>query len=581
MYRQLIHRPNTSHIRQELMALLTQAPFKTDYDLDCKAMQHRTYEQLGVLNRWAGSGSALLRDRDRLFSALEFAAIVNPSLFHVAQVHYGVCLASIKELGNHSTHLQKVIDSLDELASVCAILITELGRGNSHLAIATRAVYEPKTEQFVISTPDKAARKIMPNVALEGVAKMGLVFAQLWCGDKNHGLFPFVVPIRSERRIFPGIHITPLPGNSALSMDYAMVHFDEVRVPRANWLGDTATINKDAMLVDPLADISRRLVRSLVGSGNASTSTAIGAAAVSRVCTWTALRYAVQRNTMGQLGPRRSVLEFRSQQNLLFSALAETYAITCLANQLVADSQASNVTGAASSTGPMTAPWATINRLAALTKTVAIGGAEAVILNCRRASGAQGVLAVNRFREYEDLVVAYASAGGDNRLILLDIGCDLARRSGDGSLPSVSLPSEFGGADALRQLAKFEERRQYERVTKGLAECQAGDKESLPIWNPRLTAAIDLAKIYGCRVALERLLESAREMGENGKVVEALATIYAINHFGACLPYETSDRALTCAFDVVLPQLDRLLDAFDLSPIMVSAPMASGDYTAM
>jgi len=573
MLHELIQSSDASH-RRQLAELLNEAPFKAIDQTDRKEMQHRIYDQLRALNRWAGSGSELVKDRKRLFSALEFAATVSPALFHIAQAHYGVCLVTIQKLGIPSSQLDKIIQDLDNLSSVAVILITELGVGCSHLAVATRADYEPESDEFVLSTPDKAACKIMANVSLQGVAKTAVVFAQLWSGGENHGLFPFVVQIRDEQQIRAGVHIKPLPGASVLAMDYGLVSFGEVRIPRANWLADSATIQDEGRFADSLANVERRLVRSLGAVANASTATAVGAAAAARACIWTALRYAGQRKTMGPLGAGRPILDFRNQQNLLFGALAEAYVISNLARQLVDGPVAATMTSSIA-----TAPWAAINRFGALTKAITVTGAGEVIRNCRRVSGAHGCLGANRFGEYEDLVVAYASAGGDNQLILIEIGRELASKVPP-KTEDIQSPQIREDVQSLRQLAAFEERRQFDRATAGLSASDLSSPNLFSVWNSRLPAVIDLAKTHGCRVSLERFLDSGRFAGADREVVEALATIYAVNNFGAGLTYEVRDQALAHSFDVVMKHLDRTLDAFDLSPELVPAPMAQDDYVA-
>ena len=575
MLHELIHSSDASH-RRQLAELLNEAPFKAIDHTERKQKQHRIYEQLRTLNRWAGSGSELVRDQKRLFGALEFAATVSPSLFHVAQAHYGVCLATIQKLGIPSPQLDQIIRDLDNLSSAAVILITELGVGCSHLAVATRADYEPQSDEFVLSTPDKAACKIMANVALQGVAKTAVVFAQLWSGGENHGLFPFVVQIRDEQNIHAGVHIKTLPGESALGMDYGLVWFDEVRIPRANWLADSATLQDEGRFSDLPVNVERRLVRSLAAIANASTATAVGAAAAARACIWTALRYAGQRKTMGPLGAGRPILDFRNQQTLLLGALAEAYVISNLARQLVDGPAAATMTSSIA-----TAPWAAINRFGAMTKAITVTGAGEVIRNCRRASGAHGCLGANRFGEYEHLVVAYASAGGDNQLILIEIGRELASNpnpTNEGTQP----PHDLEDIQSLRQLAAFEERRQFDRATSGLTVADLSNPNLFAVWNSRLPAVIDLAKTHGCRVALERFLDSARAADADAdfEVVQALATIYAVNNFGGGLAYELRDHALAGSFDVVMKHLDRALDAFDLSAERVSAPMAQDDYVA-
>jgi len=571
MLRKLIYGHDTSY-KRELTKLLENPAFDPEMDVPGRyEMQRRVYDQFKLLNRWAGGGSALIADRTRLFSALAFAATVSPPLFNVAQAHYGVCLTAIKTLGKPSAELDHVIASIDNLSSVAAILITEVGVACSHLAVATRAEYDPIADEFVITTPDETACKIMSNVALDGVAKTGVVFAQLWCRDTNCGLFPFVVPIRDRGQVFEGIHIRPLPGTSSMGLDYSVVSFAGVRVPRALWLRDSATLSPAGEFHDPLGTADKRLIRSLGVAANASAAAAVGVSAAARASVWTNLRYAQRRKTRARLGVDRAVLQFRNQQSLLFSALAESFIISQLASRLL-----SGEAGESMASGIATVPWAAVTRFGALTKAITVAGAADVIRNCRRASGAHGCLAVNRFGSYEDLTDSYSSAGGDNQLILIEIGRDLAS-SPSKTMADDSVPHRLDSPDALRQLARIEERREHARASGGLTGEHVSDEAFFSVWNPRLPALLQLASAYGQRIALESFLDNALE-GNEREVVLALATIYAIEHFGTCLDYGTRDAALARAFDVVMENLDQLLDAFDLSTDVISAPMAQEDY---
>jgi acyl-CoA oxidase len=564
VFRQLLKQSEVAQAWQGLIELLGAAPFRPRFGLALTDDQRRTYAQLDALNRWAGGSARLLIDPEKLFLALEFAAIVNPSLFHVAQVHYGVCLASIDLLGRRSPGLQSTINELDALRSVGVILITEAGRGNSHLAIETRAIYDPITDDFHLSTLAPSARKLMPSVGLDGVAKTGLVYAQIFSGGRNAGLFPFVVPIRDRHQIFPGIAISPLPGRSSLSMDYAEVAFTNVRVPRTHWLCDDTTLREDGTLVDPLGGGPRRLMRSLAVSSNASTAATVGAAACARAAVWIALRHTRQRRTVGSLSAERLVLEYRTHQGLLFGALAKACAITVTADEIVSSLRARGIGRDTTSPGsPMSAPWSRINQSAALAKAICVDGADQVLRDCRSASGAQGLLATNRFGDYGELVEAYATAGGNNRLILMDIGMELAAGGDYRSEPAL-VPGHLRSVQALRDLALASERRCYERVTRGLGAAQAAGHDAFAIWDPRLDAAIGLALAYGRRLVLESLLARAPVMGDDAPVADALAAIYAIHQFGNLLPDDVKDEALARAYDLVGRNLEALLEHPDL-----------------
>ncbi|WP_232221468.1 acyl-CoA dehydrogenase family protein [Burkholderia sp. WSM2232] len=573
MLRTLIH-GNNKGVHAELGALLNRPPFHPRFDDPDRIAQHRrTYAQLKAINDWAGSGSALLDDRERFFSMLSFAATVNPSLFSAAQSHYGVSLTSVKMLGRPSPALDIVIDELDRLDSVATILITEIGVACSHMSVETRAEYDPLNDDFVITTPHRGACKFMGNISLDGSAKTAIVYAQLWAGGQKHGLFPFVVPIRDRERVFDGIHIKALPGPTTLDLDYSVMSFDGVRVPRTHWLQDSATLDREGKFDDPLKGSDARLVRSLAISTNASTATSVAAASAARACVWTALRYASHRKTHARLGTDRTLIEFRNQQGLLLTALAEAYVVSSFARKLVVQQSVERTADEIA-----TVPWAAVNRLAALTKAICVSGAGDVVRHCRNASGSHGCLGVNRYGSYQDLTDAYTWAGGDNQLILIEIGRQLASAPLD--FPDdAAIPDVIDSVNAIQRLARFEERRQYERVTAGLTPAQLGDADFSTTWEPRLPALLDLARVHGARLALDGLLSHDAD-GAEGEALLALAKIYAINHFGSSLPYAARDRMAFSAYDVIITHLDKLLDAFELTTDMVPVPMAQEDYVS-
>ncbi|WP_414442273.1 hypothetical protein [Burkholderia sp. 22PA0106] len=571
MLRKLIHGPGKG-VHVELTALLNQPAFQPRFDAPDRIDQHRrTYAQLKAINDWAGSGSALLADRERFFGMLSFVATVNPALFSAAQSHYGVSLSSVRMLGRPSAALDTVIAELDRLDSVATILITEIGVACSHMSVETRADYDPHGDEFVLTTPHAGACKFMGNIALDGVAKTAIVYAQLWSGGQPCGLFPFVVPIRDRERVFDGIHIRTLPGPTPLDLDYSVMSLDGVRVPRTHWLQDSADLDRSGRFEDPLKGTDQRLVRSLAISTNASTATSVAAAAAARACVWTALRYASRRKTHARLGTDRRLLEFRNQQGLLLSALAEAYVVSGFARRLVEQH------GVQGSTDKIaTVPWAAVNRLAAFTKAISVAGASEVVRRCRHAGGSHGCLGVNRYGSYQDLADAYTWAGGDNQLILIEIGRQLASAPA-ASPDDLNPPDTLDGADAIRRLATFEERRQYERVTAGLTPAKLGDADFSATWEPRLPGLLDLARTHGARQAIEAFLAYPVE-GADTQAVLALASLYAVDHFGAALSYAARDRIVFGACDVVMAHLDRLLDAFELNDEMVPAPMARDDY---
>lgn len=85
--------------------------------------------------------------------------------------------------------------------------ITEVSHGSNTKRIRTTARYDPKTQEFIIHTPDfEAAKCWVGNLGKTGT--IALTFAILYTPDgKNHGLHGFLIPIRDPNTLkpYPGV----------------------------------------------------------------------------------------------------------------------------------------------------------------------------------------------------------------------------------------------------------------------------------------------------------------------------------------------------------------------------------------
>ncbi|MFF9771204.1 hypothetical protein ACF1GT_32280 [Streptomyces sp. NPDC014636] len=83
-----------------------------------------------------------------------------------------------------------------------ALLMTELGHGNSNTAVRTEAVYDPATREFVLTTPGPEAVKYPPSVACPGLSRTGIVTAKLVVDGQDRE-----IALESLLRRFPSLRL--------------------------------------------------------------------------------------------------------------------------------------------------------------------------------------------------------------------------------------------------------------------------------------------------------------------------------------------------------------------------------------
>ena len=124
---------------------------------------------------------------------------------------------------------------------------TELGHGTFVRGLETTSTFNPKTDEFIIHSPTLTSAKYWPS-ALGFTATHGIIMAKLILSGKNHGVHPFIVPLRSPStgKNLPGIETGDIGlkmGFNSTDMGYAV--FTHVRIPRTNMLMGNAQVHRD------------------------------------------------------------------------------------------------------------------------------------------------------------------------------------------------------------------------------------------------------------------------------------------------------------------------------------------------
>src|SRR5699024_12184430 len=117
-------------------------------------------------------------------AGFEETATATPSLQTTAAVQFGLFAGAILHLGDAEPHEKWLLDA-QAGRLLGSFAMTEIGHGSDVASVATTATYDPKTEEFVIDTPFRAATKEhIGNAARD--ASAAVVFAQLITAGVNH-----------------------------------------------------------------------------------------------------------------------------------------------------------------------------------------------------------------------------------------------------------------------------------------------------------------------------------------------------------------------------------------------------------
>ena len=260
------------------------------------------------------------------------------SLMVKAGVQWGLFGGAVQLLGTRRHHERYLRDIMDLTLPGC-FAMTETGHGSDVQHLRTTATYDPAAGEFVISTPDEAARKdYIGSAARDG--RMAVVFAQLIADGAGRGVHALLVPIRDgDGRPMPGVTIGDCGRKGGLNgVDNGRLTFCGVRVPREALLNRFGDVAGDGTYSSPIASDSRRFF-TMIGTlirGRISVAGTAGSA------TKRALTIAVRHgNTRRQFGrPDGSgevvLLDYRAHQRKLLPALATTYALNFAQHELAA-----------------------------------------------------------------------------------------------------------------------------------------------------------------------------------------------------------------------------------------------------
>jgi len=418
--------PYASH-KQKIVHLLSTHPlFKNKHMVGMSVYEQRelVQQQLKLLVE-----SGCLNFHESSTDMLAWLAMVEPVMLVSSNlstklgVHFGLFGGTIVNVGTerHRHYVQGVAD-LSVRGCFC---LTELGHGSNARAVETKAVYDEKTQEFVITTPNDAAQKYwIGNLATHGTH--AVVFAQLRVAGVDYGVHAFVVQIRDQDgRVTENLRIADCGPKAGLNgVDNGRMWLDDKRIPRENLLNRFGDVTSEGKYVSPIKSNTQRFaatIGALVGGRVAVSQTAVELA---KFALTIAVKYACQRK---QFGPpvakgepevEMPIMDYLAHQRRLFPLVAKCYALHfCIQSAKKAFVDMNNNKGDPKE----------FHIFAAGLKPMCTWFRSEVMQTTRECCGGQGFAAANRigvFRSDADIDVTWE---GDNTVLLQQVSASLLK----------------------------------------------------------------------------------------------------------------------------------------------------------
>lgn len=347
-------------------------------------------------------------------AAFETLAFGDLSVLVKVGVQFGLFGGAILHLGTERHHKAYLPDLITGKLMGC-FAMTETGHGSNVQALGTVARYDAGSQEFVITTGEDQARKdYIGNAARH--AELAVVFAQLEVGGEHQGVHAFVVPIRVDGEVAPGVRIEDDGRKMGLNgVDNGRIWFDGVRVPREALLNQFADVTPEGVYESPIDNPGRRFFTMLGTLVQGRVSVAGGAINASKVALAIAVKYALRRRQFEAASDAEEqvLLDYGMHQRRLLPLVARTYAL-----HFAQDVMRTQLHEVFSGIKGDERARRELESRAAGTKALGTWHATRTIQECREACGGAGYLAVNRFAALKADSDVFTTFEGDNHVLL-------------------------------------------------------------------------------------------------------------------------------------------------------------------
>jgi acyl-CoA oxidase len=449
-------------VKNRMREELSSEVFRAHYTPNTVIARTKVMEQLKIMAAHGAAEDGFKKehggngDVGAAVTRIEMLAMSDLSLMVKAGVQWGLFGGAIENLGtdrHHQAYVPRII-SLDLLG---CFAMTETGHGSDVQALETTATYDASTQEFVIDSPTRTARKDYIGGAAE-TASVAAVFAQLITPDgQGHGVHCFVVPIRDDDgNDLPGVTTSDCQYKGGLpGVDNGRIQFDHVRVPRENLLNKYADVAEDGTYSSPIENPNRRFF-TMLGTlirGRVTVGGSAGAAA--RVALDIATRYALQRRQFKAPDDESEVLlmDYLVHQRRLFPLIARSYALQFAQNELVAKTH-----DLQTADDPDREEQRELESRAAGLKAANTWHATRAIQEAREACGGAGYLAENRLIALKADTDVFTTFEGDNHVLTQLVAKELLTAYADdikGMSPVewVRFAANFAGERVMKRTA--------------------------------------------------------------------------------------------------------------------------------
>ncbi|KAF7968691.1 hypothetical protein HWV62_29700 [Athelia sp. TMB] len=193
--------------------------------------------------------------------------------------------------------------------------LTEIGHGLDVANLETTVELLPNGT-LLLNTPTPSAAKFMPPTIPAGAPCIAVVWAKLIVDREDRGIHPFLVPLNDGKIMCPGVTAKLLPHrNGTRPVNHALTSFNNVVLPASALLDSTEHLDRNVFMAS--------LFRVAVGSIALGTT----AASILRVVASIGARYSLRRTVIGNSSTPSPIINFRTQQIPIFTALAQAHVV--------------------------------------------------------------------------------------------------------------------------------------------------------------------------------------------------------------------------------------------------------------